>query len=63
MSNNFQYWNLSDKICDCLQKLTLLDSRVTSLQNIINQIDYKSMQDKIAKLEADIKELKESSGG
>ena len=77
MFNNYRYWNLSDNTADCIQKITVLNSQVTSLnsqvtslnsqvtslQNIIDQIDYKSMQDKITKLEADVKKLQESSGG
>ena len=57
MSNNYQYLNLSDTIFKCLQKLTLLDSQVTSLQNMINQIDYKNINKRLDELDDAVAEL------
>lgn len=39
MSNNYQYWSLSDNISECLYKITLLNSQVTSLQNTVTSLN------------------------
>ena len=58
MSNsNYQYMNLSDTIFKCMQKITLLDSQIGSLQNMINQIDYKNINKRLDELEDAVEEL------
>lgn len=58
MSNsNYQYMNLSDTIFKCMQKITLLDSQISSLQNMVNQIDYKNINKRLDELEDQVSDI------
>ena len=63
MSSNYQNLNLADTIFRCMQKLTVMDSQLTQLQNLFASIDYKDLLTRVDALEDAVAEIEDQLYG
>lgn len=63
MSSNYQNLNLSDTIFRCMQKLTVMDSQLTQLQNLFSSIDYKDLLSRVDALEEAVTDIEDQLYG
>lgn len=63
MSSNYQNLNLSDTIFRCMQKLTVMDSQLTQLQNLFSSIDYKDILSRVDALEEAVSDIEDQLYG
>ena len=63
MSSNYQNLNLSDTIFRCMQKLTVMDSQLTQLQNLFSSIDYKDLLSRVDALEESVADIEDQLYG
>lgn len=63
MSSNYQNLNLSDTIFRCMQKLTVMDSQLTQLQNLFSSIDYKDLLSRVDALEEAVSDIEDQLYG
>lgn len=63
MSSNYQNLNLSDTIFRCMQKLTVMDSQLTQLQNLFSSIDYKDLLSRVDALEEAVADIEDQLYG